>query len=412
MIINAYVLSCPERESVRAQTLQNLHATDWPGSPRVVIDPVKYPRHQERQEKNALRLLQQAVEEASDVILFLEDDLQFNHHLRCNLENWAPLRQCAEGDFFFGSLYNPGVSELKRYAHLNFFVANPISVYGSQAFILSRATAEYAITHWDEVEGMQDIKISRLAAQRSSLFYHQPSLVQHLGASSVWGGSFHTARDFQPGWQNRGVNPSPEAAVECINILDKMRLCDGWLDEDEAELLLSTAKRVADRSPHGSPAAVIEVSSLCGKSTVVLALALKGLQPHDLRLTSISPHDGQVTGLDGSLQQYGPTYEKFTCSMRMAGAQDWIDLLVARAADVPWNRPVALLLIDGLHDEASIAADFNPFAPWLIPGSLVAFHDYGSHFPAVRRFVDGLLSRDGFRIHGQAKSLVVLEKRN
>jgi hypothetical protein len=103
MNINAYVLSCPERESVRAQTLQNLQATDWPGSPRVVIDPVKYPRHQERQEKNALRLLQQAIEETSDVILFLEDDLQFNQHLRCNLENWAPC-DSAEGDFLWLSL--------------------------------------------------------------------------------------------------------------------------------------------------------------------------------------------------------------------------------------------------------------------------------------------------------------------
>jgi hypothetical protein len=251
--INAYLLTCPERESVLMQTIQNLQATDWHRPVRVVIDQVDYQRRQDRQEKTALRLLQLAIEEGSEFILFLEDDLQFNRYMRCNLEHWAPLRHCEKGGFFFGSLYNPGVSELKRYTSLNFVVADPLSVYGSQAIILSRATAEHAVAHWDKVEGMQDIKLSRLATQRSSLFYHQPSLVQHLGANSVWGGRYHTARDFRVEWQHQGKNLIQKEVVEYISILDSIRACDGWLDEDEAEMLIAVTKRAVAQTPVGAP---------------------------------------------------------------------------------------------------------------------------------------------------------------
>jgi len=48
-------------------------------------------------------------------------------------------------------------------------------------FVMSRKMAEHFVEHWWEVEGMQDIKMSRLAAQLAPIYYHQPSLVQHVG---------------------------------------------------------------------------------------------------------------------------------------------------------------------------------------------------------------------------------------
>jgi hypothetical protein len=49
---------------------------------------------------------------------------------------------------------------------------------------------------------MQDIKISRLAGRlKRQVLYHCPSLVQHVGKSSVWGGPFHQARDFNRHWK-------------------------------------------------------------------------------------------------------------------------------------------------------------------------------------------------------------------
>jgi hypothetical protein len=74
-------------------------------------------------------------------------------------------------------------------------------VYGSQAFLLSRATVALVLAGWDGVPGMQDIKISRIAAKAGPIHYHRPSLVQHVRAPSTWGGPQHWARDYSASWR-------------------------------------------------------------------------------------------------------------------------------------------------------------------------------------------------------------------
>jgi hypothetical protein len=57
---------------------------------------------------------------------------------------------------------------------------------------------------------MQDIKISRLVGRLGHpIIYHAPSLVQHTGKTSVWGGTFHRAVDFDPEWKSRTETLSP-----------------------------------------------------------------------------------------------------------------------------------------------------------------------------------------------------------
>jgi hypothetical protein len=199
-LIAAYVLSCPDREQVRARTLANLAATDWDEEPRVVVDETSCDRRQERQEETTLRLLLLAIDDDSPFVLFLEDDLEFNRHLRHNLERWPPIED-AGGDHFFASLYNPAVLAKRRYPERACFVAEADCVYGSQAIILSRAMVCFASARWRDVPGMQDIKLSRLAAPLCPLLYHSPSLVQHVGVASTWGGSYHQAIDYDADWR-------------------------------------------------------------------------------------------------------------------------------------------------------------------------------------------------------------------
>jgi hypothetical protein len=198
--IVAYVLSCPEREEMRARTLANLARTDWREDARVVVDETSYDRRQERQERTALRLLEQALADDAPFVLFLEDDLEFNRHLRHNLERWAPLVAVGDGHFF-ASLYNPSVVPLWRDPQRAFFAADPECVYGSQAIVLSRATVRHVSEHWREMAGMQDIKLSRLTAPLCPLLYHAPSLVQHVGVVSAWGGRYHAAIDYDADWR-------------------------------------------------------------------------------------------------------------------------------------------------------------------------------------------------------------------
>ena len=211
MRIGAYMLSCPERAAMRRRTLANLQLTDWADTAWVELDPGTAERKQDRQTQTALRLLERAAGDGHDFMLFLEDDLEFNRYLRHNLERWQPLRDAARAGHFFASLYNPNVRSLMRGPDQAFFVADPNSVYGSQAFLLSWATARHIVTHWDDVIGMQDIKMSRLAAGLGPIYYHVPSLVQHIGTVSAWGGVFHSAPDFDAEWK---AGARTEAAVD------------------------------------------------------------------------------------------------------------------------------------------------------------------------------------------------------
>ena len=198
--IAAVMISCPERAALREQTLENLAATDWGGEPVLLqVDRAEHECREIRQTVTALLALQSALRTPADYILFLEDDLGFNRHFRRNLDSWALLQN---GEIALASLCNLGLPMLAGHPAARCFVTPPHTFFGSQALLLSRRAAKYIVAHWDEVEGKQDIKISRLAGRLGQpIFCHAPSLVQHLGIESTWGGAPHHARDFDPGWK-------------------------------------------------------------------------------------------------------------------------------------------------------------------------------------------------------------------
>lgn len=197
--IQAVMISCNERDDLRRQTLANLGRTDWGNVPPLIqMDARADADHRRRQTNCALLALKRSLEHPADYVLFLEDDLDFNRHIRHNLESWQPLRTRMAT---LASLYNPGLRhlacDLKNRARL----VRPASVFGSQAFLLSRPTVAYIIRNWNRVQGMQDIRISRLAGRlKTPILYHAPSLVQHIGKTSVWGAGFHQAMDFDRNW--------------------------------------------------------------------------------------------------------------------------------------------------------------------------------------------------------------------
>jgi len=206
------MISCPERTEVRERTLQNLAATDWGSRPVCVqMDQGTFTKKQERQTHTSYLALRQGVNSGAEYILFLEDDLEFNRWFHHNLLHWSPLAQRIVA---LGGLYNPGVKPLACDVNNHATVVDPQSVFGSQAFLISLRAAEFFLQHWSEVEGMQDIKMSRLAAKmKRPIFYHAPSLVQHLGIQSVWGGFFHQAPDYDPNWRSVGEEERPSNLV-------------------------------------------------------------------------------------------------------------------------------------------------------------------------------------------------------
>jgi Methyltransferase domain len=195
-----------------------------------------------------------------------------------------------------------------------------------------------------------------------------------------------------------------------LPILRQIRHIEGWLDDEEADLLISTTAKALERTPGGGPS-VVEVGSYCGKGTVVLGLTIKGVGHPTARVYAIDPHDGRVGAYDQGITQTLPTFDKFRRNIREAGVADLIAPVRAHSYELAWDKPIALLFIDGLHDYPNVARDFYHFANWVQPGGFAVFHDYADYFPGVMKFVDALVNTGEYQALQRVKSLIVLEKR-
>src|SRR5205085_4751407 len=103
------------------------------------------------------------------------------------------------------------------------------------------------------------------------------------------------------------------------------------------------------------------------------------------------------------------TLERFHENLARAGVSELVVPMVERSYKTTWERPVALLFVDGLHDYKNVVRDFAHFEPWLADGAYVAFHDVAPEFPGVVTFVDFLEDADYERV-GQVGHLAALRR--
>jgi predicted O-methyltransferase YrrM len=198
----------------------------------------------------------------------------------------------------------------------------------------------------------------------------------------------------------------PPRLLRTLPILASMRRVEGWLSDEEADLLIAATARALGEHPGAR--AIVEVGSYCGRATVVLASVVKAVRP-EARVWSIDPHDGKLGAAD-QLIAVGPSLEKLKANLAAAGLAGLVEVIRSTAGQVAWSEPIGLLLIDGLHDYTNVARDFYHFEPWLAEGSSVAFHDYASYFPGVVTFVDELAA-SGYHRVDCVDSLIVLQRR-
>lgn len=192
-----------------------------------------------------------------------------------------------------------------------------------------------------------------------------------------------------------------------LPILRRMRTIEGWFEEDEADLLMALVAQALRRSER--PPVLVEVGSYCGRSTVVIASVAKGIRP-DASIYAIDPHDGIVGAAGARLDHVAPSIQKFERNMREADVTSIVHPIVARSTDVTWQEPIDLLLIDGLHDYASVSQDFHHFARFVVDGGYVLFHDYAPYYPAVIKFVHECLEYHGYRSVAICGSLCALQR--
>ncbi len=140
--IDAVMISDSDRNELRERTLRNLARTDW-GDASVRLHfrngkEVDKPHEPEP----AYLALKEGLSSEPDYILLLEDDLEFNRHLCRNMNSWEPLKSRR---VTLASLYNPSVRELACDLRSNTRIVDPRSVFGGQAFLISKDAARYVV---------------------------------------------------------------------------------------------------------------------------------------------------------------------------------------------------------------------------------------------------------------------------
>lgn len=200
---------------------------------------------------------------------------------------------------------------------------------------------------------------------------------------------------------------SEQTFLLSVSILNAMKKVEGWLEEDEADLLISACSwALIELSEDNS---IVEIGSYCGRSTVVLGSVVKAISPK-AKVYAIDPHDGAIGALDRDFRKVTPTLTKFKSNITHANLTDVVETIPKKSFEVNWSKPINLLLIDGLHDYVNVARDFFCFEPWVVDRGYVIFHDYADYYPGVKAFVNETLGSGGYRKVQCVRSMIVLQK--
>ncbi len=196
----AAMITCPERQAMVQETLARLRRSDWGERPvHVQLDEGQSSDRVARISAVARLALSWLAEQNADYALLFEDDVDFNRHFLENLLAWAPLQH---DEVTLASLCNFGIPPLAGDPRRHFIVADPLSMHGSQGYLISREALRFILDHWNEAPVPLDLKVLELAGRFGPpLLYHSPSLVQHIGRESIWGGDWRDSPDFDPLWR-------------------------------------------------------------------------------------------------------------------------------------------------------------------------------------------------------------------
>jgi len=146
------------------------------------------------------------------------------------------------------------------------------------------------------------------------------------------------------------------------DVRDLMRL-PAWQEPAEG-----CALHALTQWAHARGSVVLEVGSLRGQSTALLALALRGVGS-DALVVSIDPHVEEPVNC-----------AQVRLTLTQIGEERRLVQFTAGSDQVsPVLRPesASFIFIDGDHSHAQVVADFTHYRELLAPGGCIAFHDYG-----------------------------------
>ncbi|MBN6053538.1 class I SAM-dependent methyltransferase [Nonomuraea sp. RK-328] len=162
------------------------------------------------------------------------------------------------------------------------------------------------------------------------------------------------------------------------DLLDTAQNAKGFMPPDEGLALFETALRYGKRGP------ICEIGTYCGKSAVYLGAAARqagtvvvtvdhhrgseeiqpGWEHHDPTL--VDPRFGKMDSLPA-----------FRATIAAAGLEDEVIAVVGASERVArlWRTPLGMLFIDGGHSEEPVTRDYEGWAPHVVEGGALVFHD-------------------------------------
>jgi predicted O-methyltransferase YrrM len=151
----------------------------------------------------------------------------------------------------------------------------------------------------------------------------------------------------------------------------------GFMPRNEGQALHRAALAAARSGP------LLEVGSYCGKSAIYLGAAAR---EGGSVLFTIDHHRGSEENQPGQ-EHHDPrlvdsagrldTLPHLRAAIARAELEDVVVAIVGPSATVArhWRTQLAMVFIDGGHSQAAVNADFEGWAPHLMPGGVLAIHD-------------------------------------
>ncbi|MEQ4718945.1 class I SAM-dependent methyltransferase [Nonomuraea sp. B19D2] len=200
-------------------------------------------------------------------------------------------------------------------------------------------------------------------------------------------------------------------------LLHAAKHAKGFMPRNEGLALFEAARQYGRLGP------ICEIGTYCGKSAIYLGAAARQvgsvvvtvdhhrgseeIQPgwahHDPTL--VDPRFGKMDSL--------PT---FRATIAAAGLEDEVIAVVGRSEQVAalWNTSLGMLFIDGGHSEEPVTRDYEGWAPHVVAGGAVVFHDVypdpADGGQAPYRIYQRALRSGAFREVSAEGSLRVLER--
>jgi predicted O-methyltransferase YrrM len=202
------------------------------------------------------------------------------------------------------------------------------------------------------------------------------------------------------------------------HLLAVARAAPGFLPEDEGVALHAAAVDAARLGP------LLEIGTWCGKSAVYLGAAARAAGTvaftvdHHRGSEEQQPgwpwHDPALVDPDVGLLDTLP------CFRRTIHAAGLADVVIAVVGDSPtvarhWATPLGMVFVDGGHGIDVVRADAAAWAPKVVPGGALVFHDVfddpADGGQAPRDVMVEVLAGGDFAAASRTGSLAVLRRR-